>query len=157
MGGMTRPSSTPRRLLPPGRQAPDDVVVVAWPLRDEGLHAWLLVIGMAATVALGWALWRNFGFTLLTAAAMTLALWRLWLPVKWEIGLTGVTQNVLGIKRRIPWLAIARYEFRSHGVWLYADREESPLRAVFIAYGEQRERIAATIDYYLGAWTERSS
>jgi hypothetical protein len=136
--------------------APEDVTVWNWPLRDEGLRSWAMLIGIAGVVSLIWMAVGSLPLTFLSATTLLLAVWRLWLPVKWELGLTGITQTVLGFRRRIPWLAVARFELRSDGVWLFADREASPLRAVFIGYGGQRTKIAALVDYYLGTWTHSS-
>jgi hypothetical protein len=133
--------------------ASDDVVVWNWPLRDEGLRSWALLVAAIILVALVWTIWANPTFALFTYAMLALALWRLWVPVKWELGLTGVTMVVFGFRRRIPWLSIARFEMRDDGVWLFADREASPQRGTFIAYAGERERIKACIEYYLGTWT----
>ena len=138
----------PRQLL-----APEDVIVWNWPLRDEGPTSWVLLVGAIIVSALVWVIWANPAFALFAYAMFALALWRLWLPVKWELGLTGITMFVLGFRRRIPWLSIARFETRDDGVWLFADREASPQRGTFIGYGGQRERVRACIEYYLGTWT----
>jgi hypothetical protein len=149
------PRSSSPRAAPTVRQtlAPDDVVVWNWPLRDEGLRSWALLIGAVILTALVWVIWRSAAFALFTYAMLALALWRLWLPVKWELGLTGVTMVVLGFRRRIPWLSIARFEMRDDGVWLFADREASSQRGTFIAYAGEREKVTACIEYYLGTWT----
>lgn len=131
----------------------EDVVVWNWPLRDESLRSWLLLAAVAASVGAVWMLWQDVLFSLLAGLALLISLWRLWLPVRWELGLTGITQTALGFRRRIPWMAIARFDLRDNGVWLYADRDPAPQRAVFIAYAGQRTRITACVDYYLGTWT----
>jgi hypothetical protein len=147
-------SSPPRARSAAGQPlAPDDVAVWNWPLRDEGLRSWALLGGVIILVALVWAIWGNPAFALFAYAMLALALWRLWLPVKWELGLTGVTMVVLGFRRRIPWLSIARFEMRDDGVWLFADRDPSAQRGTFIGYAGERDRIKACIEYYLGTWT----
>lgn len=149
------PPSTPPTRVAPARQthAPEDVAVWNWPLRDEGLQSWGLVIVATILVALVWTIWGSPAFTAFAAATFLLALWRLWLPVKWELGLTGVTMSVLGFRRRIPWMAVARFEIQPDGVWLFADRDATPQRGTFIAYAGQREPVRACIEYYLGTWT----
>lgn len=139
--------------LTPQPLAPEDVAVWNWPLRDEGLKAWAVLVGAIAVAALVWVIWADGVFALFAYAMLALALWRLWLPVKWELGLTGISLVVLGFRRRIPWLAVARFELREDGVWLFADREASPQRGTFIGYGGQKERVQACIEYYLGTWT----
>lgn len=152
------PVSSKQRLVLTSTQplAAEDVVVWNWPLRDEGLQSWVILVGTTGLVAAVWAIWNDLWFTLLTCATLAVVLWRLWLPVKWELGLTGVTLTVLGFRRRIPWMAVARFDFATDGVWLYADREGSPQRGTFIAYAGQRERIIACVNYYLGTWTAAS-
>jgi hypothetical protein len=148
------PQSSQRTIIPTSQLlAPDDVVVWNWPLRDEGLRSWGLVVAAAVLVALVWTIWQSWQFTLLTAVTLTVAAWRLWLPVKWELGLTGVTLVVLGFRRKIPWMAVAQFEIGEEGVWLFADRDPTPQRGTFISYGGQRPRITACIEYYLGTWT----
>lgn len=154
---MTRPSTKSRAVLSPGAIAPEDVVVWNWPLRDERLQSWIVLAIAVALVALVVAVWRDPLFTVLAAVALAVALWRLWLPVKWELGLAGVTQTALGIRRRIAWMSIARFTLADEGVWLYADRQPSPFRGVYIAYNGQRERITACVEYYLGTWTAADS
>jgi hypothetical protein len=150
---MTRPSSKQRVTIDLGhRQAPEDVVVWNWPLRDEGLRSWLLVVAATILVALVWTIWGNPAFTALTAATFALALWRLWIPVKWEIGLTGIAMSVFGFRRRIPWMAVARFEITHEGVWLFADREASAQRGTFIGFGDKRAGVTACIEYYLSTW-----
>jgi hypothetical protein len=117
------------------------------------LQSWGLAVAAAALVAVVWTIWQSWQFTLLAAIALTVAAWRLWLPVKWELGLTGVSLVVLGFRRRIPWMAVARFEITENGVWLFADREGTPQRGTFIAFAGQRERVTACIEYYLGTWT----
>lgn len=152
---MPRPSS-PRLNVPGQPLVPEDVAVWNWPLRDEGLKSWAMVVIALVLVALAWTIWGSLAFTLITGTTLAVSLWRLWLPVKWELGLTGVTLVVLGFRRRIPWLAVARFELGRDGVWLFADREASPQRGTFIGYADQRQRITACVEYYLGAWASAS-
>ncbi len=153
MEDMTVEAPARRRLLANQGMAPEDVVVWNWPLRDEGLRSWALLLVVSALVALVWTLWRDVAFTLLAAATFAISLWRMLLPVKWSLGLTGLKQTVLGMERRIPWMAIARFEFQPHGVWLYSHRAGSPQRGIYIAYGDQPQRVRTIVDYYLGTWT----
>jgi len=142
--------------ISPQPLAPEDLAVWNWPLRDDGPKSWALLVAAVAVAALVWAIWGNPGFALFTYAMLALALWRLWVPVKWELGLTGISLVVLGFRRRIPWLAVARFELRDDGVWLFADREALPQRGTFIGYGGQKQRVQACIEYYLGTWTAAS-
>ena len=139
----------------PTRATPEDIItaVVNWPLRDGDLFSWLACLLAIGCMVLVWGVSGDGLITILSGISLAVALWRTYLPVRWEIGLSGITQVVLGYKRRIPWIAIAKYEKQDDGVWLFADRSASSLRGVFIAYGENKEVILSWIEYYLGAWT----
>jgi hypothetical protein len=79
-------------------------------------------------------------------------LWRTWLPVTFSIGLSGVTQTVLGRSRRISWSAIRSHEIQADGVLLSPDAELvplSPLRGLYLPWLGQREKVLAHVEYYL--------
>jgi hypothetical protein len=86
------------------------------------------------------------------AAALAIVLWRTWLPVTFSIGLSGVTQTVLGRSRRISWSAIRSHEIQADGVLLSPDAELvplSPLRGLYLPWLGQREKVLAHVEYYL--------
>ena len=57
----------PRQLL-----APEDIVVWNWPLRDEGLRSWAILVSAIALTALVWAIWGNPAFALFAYAMLAL-------------------------------------------------------------------------------------
>jgi hypothetical protein len=88
----------------------------------------------------------------MAAGLLALTLWRTLLPVTFEIGVSGVTQVVVGRRRRISWPAIRGYEVRGNGVVLVPDAEItplSPLRGLYIPWLDQRDRVLAAVEYYL--------
>jgi hypothetical protein len=134
------------------RQAPEEVTIDDWPLRDRPLGA---SIALTLAAGLTWlAVWAT-GVTAVGAAigvALSLTLWRSWLPVRYQVGSGGIVQTVLGWRRRIPWTAIRRYELRGDGVLLLADAFRagmSPLRGLYMHCGNNREAVIAQLEYHL--------
>ena len=138
------------------RVAPEEVTVRFWGLRDDPFGTWLrIVIGIGAAIAAGsflgneWWGWGTFAIVLLT-------LWRSLIPLRFEIGPQGITQNVLGRSTRIVWTSILNYRVYSSGVMLFPDAVVvplSPLRGLYLPWGLQKERVLANIEYYLTSWT----
>jgi len=134
------------------RQAPEEVTIDDWPLRDRPMGA-SLAVTLAAGLA--WlAVWAT-GNVVVGAAigvALLLTLWRTWLPMRYQLGSGGIVQTVLGWRRRIPWMAIRRYEPRSDGVLLFSDAAVvgfAPLRGLYLHCGGKREAVIAQLQHHL--------
>lgn len=88
------------------------------------------------------------------ALALALTLWRTWLPVQYELNISGITQSVLGLERRIAWTAIRTHQVRDDGVLLLPDESAtalSPLRGLYLHWGGRRDEVLAQLNYYLHA------
>ncbi len=147
------PSSIkPTREQPRIRVAPEEVTLVVWPLAQRPVESVLLLaVAVGVSCFVGW--WTSqplVGGGL--AAALAIVLWRTWLPVTYVLGLSGVTQSVLGRSRRISWSAVRSFEIEPGGVLLSPDAQLvplSPLRGLYLPWLGQREKVLATIEYYL--------
>ena len=128
--------------------------MVAWPLHDAPLRT-LAVGGITAIVswAAGW--WaQSWAMGGLAQAAFLLALWRLWLPVTYQLGSKGVVERVWGHSRHIDWLRITRAELQPRGVLLLADRSQTPLaliHGVFVPWRNKREQVTALVEHFAGS------
>ena len=153
---MQNPALPQPEVIPPvwrERRAPEPVAFINWPLGQGNPIAWLAcMIAIAAVVTVA-AMCGTWPPPLCAALALACALWRCYLPVRWEMNLGGVTQRLGRFTVRIPWIAIAKFEAKADGVWLFADRSASPLRGVFLYYEGHQTEILAHLQYYLGAWT----
>jgi hypothetical protein len=90
---------------------------------------------------------------LLAVAALALSLWRFFLPVDFTLSADGVSESLLGRDRRIPWLAIRRYEMYPKGVLLLPHADATPIdcfRGIFLPWGGHRQEIVTLLNYYLG-------
>ncbi len=123
-----------------------------WPLRDEPIGSSL---ALALAAGAGWlTVWATDspGMGVVIVALLAVTLWRIWLPVRYQLGSGGVVQSVLGWQRRLAWLQVARYELQHNGVILFRDADGAPLAAlsgVYIRWGEQQEKVRAILEFYL--------
>lgn len=93
---------------------------------------------------------------LLALAGVVLAGWRFFVPIAYQVNAEGVEQFALGLRWKIPWEAIGRYEVADSGVWLLPTRTRRPmdiLRGVYLPWGEHREEVLAHIRYHLDPWS----
>lgn len=148
MPSTTRHSKDPRTAAPPA-----NLKVVNWPLRDDGIHAWAfvaLVVGLA--VAIGFVS-NSFAVSVFGFVVMSLAMWRMWIPIAFEFGPRGIYQTVLHTKRRIAWSTIRRCVERKRGILLLFSEDSSPLAnalGLYIRWGTSKEELLNIIGYYAG-------
>jgi hypothetical protein len=137
-----------------GIHHPLSLQLVNWPLRQDGVRAWLMVALLLGVSAASGSIARSYGMGCLVFVALAFSVWRLWVPVKFELTSKGLTQSVLGRRRRIPWSEFARFEVRQKGVLLFVDQDSSPLaalRGVFIRWQDQRAPLLEILETYLRA------
>ena len=90
----------------------------------------------------------------LALGAFLLALWRLWLPVTYQLGSKGVVERACGHSRHIDWLRVTRAELQPRGVLLLADRTQTPLaiiHGVFVPWRNRREQVIALVEHFAGS------
>lgn len=138
------------------RVAPEEVAYRHWPIRQTGWSGWTTMAIVAVTTLLAaWAS-ESVAMTALTYASLMLVTRQTWLPTWVEVGPSGVTQTVLGRRRRIPWTAIRQYEVCLHGVLLLPDEVRtpfSPLRGFYLHWAGHRSEVLANFEYYLQGWS----
>lgn len=147
MVGSTTKRSIGRSLL-----LPSPVQLVNWPLRDEKLRVGLSTAILLVAAILSGRLSDSFWMGAVVLAALIGCSWRLWIPVHFELNSKGITQTVLGRRRRIPWSAVARYQLRGRGILLLADSDSSALaafRGVFIVWNGQRDAVLDLVNFFL--------
>jgi hypothetical protein len=79
---------------------------------------------------------------------INLAIWRIWIPVCFELGPRGIGQTMLGRRLRIPWRAVARYEITRRGVVFLPENNRIPLRSLYVRWRDRREPLLELIRYY---------
>ena len=134
------------------RQPPTDLRLTNWPLVDDVLVAWTTILGVfAVSVFAGW--WsESIVMGLVCFAALQVPIWRLWVPVGFEIGSKGIGQAVLWRRARVPWRMIARYEITKRGILLLPEDAKTPLsrlRGLYIRWRDRREQLTELVRYYV--------
>lgn len=139
------------------RQAPRDVTLDSWPVREsQGTAFCLLLAVMLLFVAVSAA--SNSPATGATfAMLLLLSQWRYLLPVRFEISAGGVKRTVLGRSRRISWSSIGKVQRQPQGILIQRDFERGLLarmNSLFLPYGKQRSELIAIFDFYLAGRAE---
>jgi hypothetical protein len=138
----------------PQAPPPRELQLVNWPLRDDAPRAWLVIgCAVAAAVVIS-AITTSTAAGLAAFTALALAMWRLWLPVRFVFGPEGITETILGRRRRISWRKVRAYAVRRRGVMLYPFPEELRIAApksLYIRGGRQLERLVEVISFYAGS------
>jgi hypothetical protein len=134
------------------RAAPEEVTIDDWGLRDRPLaSAAAMMLAAGASWLAGWAT-GSFAMGAVVVAVLAVVLWRTWLPVKYQLNGSGITQTVLGRRRRIPWTAVAGYEARETGAFVHGGTESGPvgaLRGFLLPWGNRHEQILAVLEFYV--------
>ncbi len=82
---------------------------------------------------------------------MILALWRMWIPLRFDLSPKGVAWRMLAWRRRIPWSAINYCKIYRHGI-LFSASDATPLstlQGTYLRWCDQREEIISIAKYYL--------
>jgi len=131
-----------------------------WPLRQQPWRSLGLLIAVAfASVLVARAVesvWAGFAVCL----ALNVCLWRMWLPVEFELSPRGVVQNYLGRQQRIAWRDIVRCEFQTRGFLLHATDDATAigsLRSIFVRYPPQHQQVRELIELEMARWPLRTS
>ena len=88
---------------------------------------------------------------LLSAGVLVIAMWRFWLPVRFQLTAEGISQFCLGRRRLIPWPGIVRYAVLPRGVVLFFDHGDSPLSwlsTLYLGWRGEPDRVLAMIDFF---------
>jgi len=128
-----------------------ELVWRCWPLCDRAPGSWLVVlllllVGLAVAAITGRA-----ALGVLAAAALALALWRVFLPVRYEIGPAGVCHVILRRRSLLRWSEVGRVELRPDGVLLFDRKSSGPfdaLRAVYLPCATHRDVVLRLVEKY---------
>ena len=123
-----------------------------WPLLRERRTAMVIVFTafvVLVTVQIGTASWLTTG---VTATVLALSSWRLWLPVSFEFGPSGLTQRVWRFMWVFPWIEFSGYQEQPQGVLLLPrqpDGISTSLGSLYVSCPDKREEVVTLLDYYL--------
>lgn len=131
---------------------PDNVTIVVWPARDATLSFGLVLTGVGTVALLAGWLSHRAAMGGVVLVLLLLALWRLWLPVTYQLDRRGIVERVLGRSRYVSWLAITAVQLQDRGMILKADRANVPLAAIdalYIPWGGKQAEMTAMVQYFV--------
>ena len=96
---------------------------------------------------------RDVLMTGVTVTALLLVSWRLWIPVRFHIGPTGVIQSVLGQQRQLGWGYVKQIQPHRGGLrvlYQTAGSELSLRKTLVISVPQSKlEELVTTFEYYM--------
>ena len=131
---------------------PASLRLTSWPLVDERPTAVVIVLIVLLIPVVVANVTASSALGLISVAVLLLSSWRMWLPISWEFGPSGVTQRLFRRQRLVPWKRFSRYEIFGRGVLLLQNNERGLTRimnGLYIACGERREELLSLLQHYL--------
>ena len=123
-----------------------------WPLRDEPVASSIVFcVSLLVSIGIGY-LGGTFWWGGIAAIALSVSLWRMWLPVHFQLSELGVIQTVVRRTWRRPWESFVGYEVRNDGVLLLPEEDNSllgRLKGLYISFGNQRGEILEVVSEHL--------
>jgi hypothetical protein len=122
----------------------------SWPLGEGGAQFWLLLVLLVVVAGSIGLVTGSSRLALSACVLVCLAAWRFFVPVVFELNAMGISQQILGFRRRIAWRSIDRFEVCSQGIFLsLAEASFSSFRGLYIPWEGHREEVLAMVEYYL--------
>lgn len=129
-----------------------ELSLVRLPIRDDhiaqGTTALLLIVLAFLTYSGTVSVWVSLGVVLACLAAT----WKMFVPVRIDLGPRGIIQNSFLGSRKTPWREIARFEPHEQGVILYLTQDDSPLAgfaSIDLACRSMKPEVEAIVRYYM--------
>ena len=127
--------------------------IQCWQPRSQPLlFAGVLILYATVVFAVYWFT-RDVLMTGVTVTALLLVSWRLWIPVRFHIGPTGVIQSVLGQQRQLGWGYVKQIQPHRGGLrvlYQTAGSELSLRKTLVISVPQsQLEELVTTFEYYM--------
>jgi hypothetical protein len=135
------------------RGAPPPSIVRSWPLVEHPGRSAIKIAGGALLAALVGASTSSALVAVLAALLLGIASWRLFVPVVYELGSLGITEQWLKRQRRIAWREIESYSIEIDGVFLWPRSRTPPwnlLTGLYLPFGREREAVLAHVAHNVG-------
>ncbi|HEY5315208.1 MAG TPA: hypothetical protein VIK18_21935 [Pirellulales bacterium] len=132
------------------RMAPPPVSWRSWPLAAGGGQVWLILSSILLSFAAIAYASGSVGLAAGGAALVCLAAWRLFVPVVFELGPMGISQQILGRSTRIAWGSIERAQVGRQGIFFSLDGAVlAPLRGLYVPWDGNRDEVLGHVAYFM--------
>lgn len=129
-----------------------EISLVRLPIRDDHIAqaatALLLIVLAFLTYSGTVQVWVS----LVVVLACLAATWKMFVPVRIDLGPRGIIQNSFLGSRKTPWREIARFETHAQGVILYLTQDDSPLAgfaSIDLACRNMKPEVEAIVRFYM--------
>jgi hypothetical protein len=132
--------------------AAPNVVWVSWPLLDSAPYSALAVMALSIAGLLAGATTGRFVWAIAVPLVLAACSWRFFVPVRYELDESGVTQQVFGWVQRAAWVDVRRFDVCAHGVMLFSHAETIPLdafRGLYLPWCDRRDEVLSAVQFYL--------
>ena len=122
-----------------------------WPLRDQPRFAGTLAVAMFLLGLVVYLLTAKIHLAVLAGMIGTLSVWRIFVPVKYEMNLAGVTQKALGRTHIIEWRKIRSLRLLDDGLLLLPTERSDKLaglRGIHIPWSDRKDDVLACMEFY---------
>lgn len=132
-------------------QSPE-LSLVRLPIRDDHIAQAAIAVLLAVLALLTYSDTVSVWASLVVVLLCLIATWKLFIPVRIDLGPRGIIQTSIMGTRKTPWREIVRYETHPHGVILYLTRDDSPLAgfaSIDLACRKMNSELEATVHFYM--------
>lgn len=123
-----------------------------WPLVDRPWSTLLLAALLIATAMVVDSVLGQWYWTLAATVAIGVAMWRFFLPITFEVTLRGLKQESIFQTARTAWADIRAVRKCTRGVLLLSGEDDRPLaalRGLFLPWGPHRTELLQLVSLYL--------
>ncbi len=131
----------------------DTVRWTSWPLFDAGWRGWLLplmVVGLSVAAA---AVAGHVNFGILSLLLLLSALWKWFVPSRYEFSSRGIVVQVFAHRREYDWQRFQRFELYPDGCLLSPFSQSHPLdafRGLSVRFRRNRADVAVLLKRHIG-------
>ncbi|GAA4440453.1 MULTISPECIES: hypothetical protein [Bremerella] len=132
-------------------QSPE-LSLVRLPIRDDHFAQAAMAVMLVVLASLTYSGTVSVWISLVVVLACLVASWKMFVPVKIDLGPRGIIQTSFLGSRKTPWREIARYELHEQGVVLYLTQDESPLAgftSIDLACRKMRPELESIVRFYM--------
>ncbi len=132
-------------------QSPE-LSLVRLPIRDDHIAQAAIALLLFVLGLLTYSGTVSMWISLVVVLMCLIATWKLFIPVRIDLGPRGIIQTTFLGTRKTPWREIARYEPHPHGVILYLTHDDSPLAgfaSIDLACRGMNSELESIVHFYM--------
>lgn len=122
------------------------------PIRDDHIAQAATLVLILVLAFLTYSGTVSIWIAMLVVLACLAASWKMFVPIRIDLGPRGIIQNSFLGSRKTPWREITRYEVHDQGVILYLTQDDSPLAgfaSIDLACRQMKPEVEAIVRFYM--------